>query len=345
MEKIVIASTHQGSGKTSLIVGMARTSGKSFGYIKPFGDRLLYRKKRLWDYDSALIASIFGTDNDPEQMSIGFDHSKLRYMYDAEGIKDKLAEIVEEAGSGKDVVFLECGKNMTQAVSIHLDPISVAKSVGGRLVVVVSGSEDSIMDDITYLKRYTQMEDVNFHGVILNKLQSMEDFRETYLPAIEEMGVKVLGMVPDNQNLTYPSLDYISDVLFAKVLAGEEGLGNKVKHIFVGAQSADAALRNPLFKKEDKLIITSGDRSDMILAALESETSGIVLANNILPPHNIISKASEKKIPLLLVPSDTFKAAKQVDDMECLISKRNQDKIELVSDLVKEHVDLKALLG
>ncbi len=82
MRRLVIASTRENAGKTSLIVGLGRASGKPFGYLKPFGDRLLYRKKRLWDYDSALVGQIFELAMDPREMSIGFDHSKLRFMYD-----------------------------------------------------------------------------------------------------------------------------------------------------------------------------------------------------------------------------------------------------------------------
>ena len=50
MKNIIIGSVDENAGKTSLIVGLGRAiSGKKFGYLKPFGDRLLYRKKRLWD--------------------------------------------------------------------------------------------------------------------------------------------------------------------------------------------------------------------------------------------------------------------------------------------------------
>ena len=68
----------------------AKPLGNKFGYLKPFGDRLIYRKKRLWDYDSALITNIFGLEQSSEDMTIGFEHSKLRYMYDEARTKNKL---------------------------------------------------------------------------------------------------------------------------------------------------------------------------------------------------------------------------------------------------------------
>jgi len=121
-------------------------------------------------------------------------------------------------------------------------------------------------------------------------------------------------------------------------------LSNKVKHVFVGAMSGDAAVRLPLFKIENKLAITSGDRSDMIVAALESSTAGIVLTNNVIPAQNIIAKAAEKNIPLLLVPYDTFQTAKRVDDMPTLLTRDDTERIDLLEKLIKEHIDIDAIL-
>ena len=94
MRRLVFASMREGAGKTSVIVGLGKAAGRPFGYMKPFGDRLLYRKKRLWDYDSALVANIFDLKESPEDISLGFDHSKLRFMYDEETTKKKLQELV-----------------------------------------------------------------------------------------------------------------------------------------------------------------------------------------------------------------------------------------------------------
>ena len=113
----------------------------------------------------------------------------------------------------------------------------------------------------------------------------------------------------------------------------------------IGAWSANVFLQNPLFKEENKLVITGGDRTDMILASLESDTSAIILTNNILPPSNIISKASERNIPLLMVFSDTYQTAKQIDSLEPLLTKDDVEKIDLLKELVKKHVNLVEMTG
>jgi BioD-like phosphotransacetylase family protein len=343
MDKLVIASMRSGAGKTSFIIGLTQALNKKIGYMKPFGDRLLYRKKRLWDYDSALMAAIFGLKEDPENITIAFEHSKIRYMYDEKETEEKLVEMAANTGEGKDILLVEGGKDLTYGISVFLDAVSIAKYLKSRLLLVISGDDDCIVDDIAFLKKYVDMKDVNFGGVVVNKVQDTEDFRNIHLNSITRMGVPVLGVIPHETELTYLSVGYLSEFLFAKVLAGEGGLVNVAKNIFVGALSANAALRNPLFKKENKLIITGGDRTDMILAALESDTAGIVLTNNILPPPSIISKAADRNIPLLLVSSDTYLTAKQIDDLEPLLTKDDTEKIQLLGDLIREHVNIEEI--
>ena len=93
MKHFVVTSLRKDAGKTSVIIGLAKLIKGQIGYLKPFGDRLLYRKKRLWDYDSAVISKIFNIEESPEGMSMGFDHSKLRYIYDADTAKEILSNI------------------------------------------------------------------------------------------------------------------------------------------------------------------------------------------------------------------------------------------------------------
>jgi len=344
MKTIVVGSVARNAGKTSVIVGLAKVLQKTMGYMKPFGDRLLYKKKRLWDYDSALVASVFDLKESPEDMSIGFEHAKLRYMYDEKETGKKLSGEAERNGKGKEFLFIEGPETMSSGMSIHLDTMSLAKMLGGRLIVVLAGKEDDVIDDALSVKKYVDLTGVDFGGVVINKVLDVEDFNNTYVSIINDFGVPVLGVIPYQEELGRFTISHIADAIFAKVLAGEKGLDRQVARVFIGAMSADIVLKGHDFKSVgQKLVITSGDRSDMLLAALETDTSGIVISNNILPPSNIISKAEEKNIPLLMVAADTFQVAKQIDDMEPLITRDAPEKIDLLEKLVKKYVDLKML--
>lgn len=345
MDKVVIGSMRKSAGKTSTIVGIAGALNKKIAYLKPFGERMLYHKKRLWDYDSALITHLFGLKEDPVDMSIGFDHSKLRYMYDEEGIQQKLLETIAHIGNDKEILFIEGGKDLTYGISVYLDTLSLTRYTASKLFIVVSGEEDTILDDLLFLKKHVDLAGVHLGGIIVNKVQNLDAFQNTHLPVIDKIGVRVIGVIPHQSELTYFSVYYLADQLFAKVITGEGGLKKVVKNIIIGAWSANVFLQNPAFKKEGKLVITGGDRTDMILASLESDTSGIILTNNILPPSNIIYKATERNIPLLMVLSDTYQTAKQIENLEPLLTKDDTDKVELLRRLCQKHLDLNAITG
>lgn len=345
MNRIVLASIRRNIGKTSLILGIGKTVRKKLGYIKPFGDRLVYKRKRMWDHDSALIASIFDLKYQPEDITIGFDQSKLRHMYDKNDIGERLRSIAEMAEKNCDFLMIEAGKDFSYGSSIYLDPVSIALATDAKLIVVTGSNETVAFDDAHLIKKYLDYTGVKFGGVVLNKIPNLEDFKQTYLPEYKELGVPVLGAIPYEPELTYFSVDQIVEHLTAKVICGESNLGNKIREVFIGAMSADAVLRYPRFQSENKMVITAGDRSDMLLAALDGSCACVVLTNDTIPPPNIISRYEERNVPLLLVRWDTYTVAKKIDNIMPLVRGEDPDNLAIIEKLVSEHVDMEKLLA
>jgi uncharacterized protein len=343
MDTFVVASMRPSAGKTSIIIGIAQALNKRIGYIKPFGDRFLYRKKRMWDYDAALITNVFGLDENPEDMSIGFHHAKLLFMLDEATTGEKLRELQASTGKGKDLIFVECGKDISYGASVHLDAISLARELDAPLIVVASGDEDMIFDDLIFLNKNINLDGVRLRGVIINKVSNVSDFCDTRLPRIKSNGIEVLGIIPYSAELPLFSVGYLADRLFAKTITCEEKLNRTAKNIFIGSMSVGVALKKPLFLEENKVVVTSGDRHDMIAAALGSKAAALILTNGILPPSNIIEKAAKLEIPLLLVSADTHEIARQIEGMESLPTKDDTEKIAMVTQMVRTHVDLETL--
>ncbi|MBN1857590.1 AAA family ATPase [Candidatus Bipolaricaulota bacterium] len=344
MSSFIIASTRRNAGKTSLLVGFSRATERRFGYVKPLGDRFLYRKKRLWDYDAALMVSLSGMPLEPERISIGFDHSKLRYMYDRKTITAEIKRLIAEMGEGRDGVLIECGEDLAYGASVYLDPLTLSKATGLPAVLVAGGTENEIADDLAFIKRFVGSDEANVAGVIVNKVLQPDEFRTDYLPEVAELGINILGVVPYERELTTMTGHFLAEKLFARVIAGESGLGHPVRNVVVGAMSVTAVMNEERFREPDKLVITSGDRSDMILAALEAGgTSCLVLTNNIVPPSNVVSKANSQGIPVLLVPGDTYATAMHVDRLVPLLAAEDESKVEILTRLVRENVDLQAL--
>jgi len=342
MNKFIITSMKQSAGKTSLIMGLAKALNKKLGYLKPFGARLLYKKKRLWDYDAALINHIFNLDENPEDMSIGFHHSRLLYSLDEKRTKTKLLEAMERIAKNRDLVFVEAGKDIFYGASVYLDAIALTKTLGGQLLIIASGDDDSIIDDMGFLTKYIRTDGLRFIGVVINKVANIDNFNDVYLPRIQQMSIPVLGVIPVIPELTYYSAQYLADRMFAKVLAGESGLNRQVRNIVVGSMGGDEATKSPLFQDHHQVVIASGDRSDLILMSLQNNAAAVILTNNILPSPVILAKAETMGIPLLLVSKNTYETAKQINEIEPLPTKEDKEKIDLIEKMVRDHVDLKA---
>lgn len=340
MKKLVVASNRPNAGKTSLIAGISSNISLKTGYVKPFGDRLIYRDKILWDHDAELLAGLMKLPEAPENLSLGFDHSRLRYDDGKDKVIGNLKTLVKEVSENRDILFLEAPEDFSCAASVNLDTLSVCRAVGGQILLVVAGNDDRILDDIFSLKKLLQDNAIDCLGVIINRVRDISQFNRDYSGELKELSMPVLGILPEDDTLARPTVFMLKERLIANVLAGEKGLDSQVLDIFVGAMSGSAVTRLHEFRRKGKLIITSGDRSDMILAAVETESVGVVLTNNIMPPANIIARASEKNVPLLLVPNDTYQVAKMVDTYIPPLHAGDVEKLSRLGEMVRDHIDL-----
>ncbi|MCX8173415.1 MAG: DRTGG domain-containing protein [Thermoplasmata archaeon] len=345
MSRIVFSSTEKSAGKTTVIIGIWASAEKKFGYMKPLGDRLVYQRKRLWDYDAHLLCKIFNIPDEPDTMSIGFEHVKLRYMYNAETTARRVQEIALKIERERGDVFVETGKDLAFGSSVHMDAVSVAKYINGKMVVVVRGDTDTVLDSLVFIKKYLRLEGVKLAGVVVNGVKNTGEFVDTSQKVLEETGIPVLGVLPHVESLSETSVRYLADRLFAKVLCGENALDKPVKRYLIGAMSASSVYQHPLIKEKYNMLITSGDRTDMIIAGIENNASCILLTNNILPPSNIISQASVADIPLLLVPWDTYTVAVKIDNMEPLLTINEKSKIDLIKEICSKHLKISEILS
>jgi len=106
------------------------------------------------------------------------------------------------------VLLIEGGKDFSCGAYVNLDPVSIAKYIDGTLVIVVSGDNDSIIDDIKFIEKYMKIIDADFGGVIINKVTDIEAFENFFAPSIKEMGIDIIGVIPYEAQLTYFTLDF-----------------------------------------------------------------------------------------------------------------------------------------
>jgi uncharacterized protein len=340
--KLIVASFGANAGKSSVTLGLMKGLQGRATYLKPLGDRLVYKKKRLWDHDAATINQLFDLGCDSESMTLGFAHDKLSYMYNQESIKEALNEMVDSASADREITLIEAGSSLTCGRSINLSPLDMAATLNCKIVLVASGKPHQIIDELTHLAGYVDRSLIE--GVVVNQQSDVTEFNDLYAAPIKKLGFSLLGVLPYNKELSRLSVQQVSDGLLAKVITGERSLHNAIDHIDVGSMSVNEAARKNIFKKDNNLIILSGDRSDVALVAMEHNPSAFIMTNGILPTKNIITIASGKSIPILSVEMDTFSAAKKVDDMQSVIYIEDVEKIERLSEMVRDNLKIENII-
>jgi phosphate acetyltransferase len=135
----------------------------------------------------------------------------------------------------------------------------------------------------------------------------------------------------------------------AKLLFGKERLSNQVDNFVTGAMQVPNFLK---FIKENVLIITPGDRGDIIIAALQANLStsypqiaGIVLTAGTEPEEPIIRliEGLQTVVPIIAVKSGTFQTTTQIGNIRSKIKADNPKKIQLAVDVFNKYVDVAKL--
>jgi len=182
-------------------------------------------------------------------------------------------------------------------------------------------------------------------GVIINGVpkNQVEEVEERVQPNLERHGLEVLGILPKDRLLGAVSVRELAAHLGARVLCCQDKLDELVEHFSVGAMNVESALR--YFRRTPhKAVITGGDRSDIQLAALDTDTRCLVLTGDLYPNSLILARAEEKEVPTLLVGMDTLSVVEQVEKMLGKLRVREPRKVSRALELFTHHVRYQRLL-
>ena len=114
--------------------------------------------------------------------------------------------------------------------------------------------------------------------------------------------------------------------------------------VMVGGMTAESAMKE-MRRLNRKAMITGGDRSDMLLAALSTDTSCLILTGGLYPDNHVLAKAEELQVPVLLVGHGTQVAADMFENLIARIDPSDTAKVDMVAEMVRRHVDLTKVWG
>ncbi|MHA2423708.1 MAG: DRTGG domain-containing protein [Candidatus Thorarchaeota archaeon] len=338
----IVISGETLTGKTLVALGLAkyfRDAGKKVGYLKPVGS--------VDDEDAAVLKKVLDLDADLESIcpvvrtKTSYDEFlKVGHEVLLEKIKDGYKSVSQNA----DYVIIEGTKAPWNMSHVGLSTPDIAREFNASAICLVNFPDVDALDDILLQRDLFAQQGIEDISIVLNMVPPMHRnlVTEKIGPYIQKLGLNYLGSIFIRRELFSPSVREILHRLNGQMLLGEDKLDVLIDQFMVGSMAPENALK--WFRRaKDKAVITSGDRSDICLTAMETDTNLLILTGGIGPDIRTIAKAKELGIPIMMTAHDTYTTGHLVDDIVGAVSADDLEKVKAVEQIMLESLDFSAL--
>jgi BioD-like phosphotransacetylase family protein len=355
--RVFIAATRQNDGKTTASLGLIAALQEFFprvGYIKPVGQRFVEIEEQKIDEDTVLMDAVYRLDCplvDMSPIAVEPDFTR-KYLQAANNdtLVKKIQKAFDRVAWEKDFVLCEGSGHAGVGSVFDLSNARVAKLLDAKVIIVSSGGIGKPIDEIALNQALFEKEGVEIIGVILNKVlgEKMDYISDFARRGLKRKGLELLGVLPHEQILCNPSMELIREELRAELLNPPATLQTLVDDVIVGAMGAHNAMR---FFKRGVLLITPGDREDIVLAACanleaqgDEKMAGIILTGGLRPNEDILKIIRSMPIPFLLAQQDSYQVASKVHNLTVKTRPNDAEKISLIRDIVAKNVNVKKII-
>ena len=352
MQSIYIAGASAGSGKSVVVLGfmeMLSSVNRRVGFFRPVlstalaDDNLIALIRDRYDLPFADEMLYGCTAETARQLISGGHYDELLKL-----IINKFKMLEEEC----DLVV--CAGTDFSGISPSLEfdvNADLANNLGCMIVAVVKGfhrTPEQALDAVrmvheSLLDRGNELLATVVNGVAPENHELLLSRARSLLPPSETIYV-----LPAQPTLSSPTVGEVQRALNAECLYGDAAALTQVVSNFKIAAMGIPDFLN--YVEDGCLIITPGDRSDIILAALAADvstafprvaalllTGGLPLAENI---KRLIEGLRRAKVAILRVPSDTFATTLDVSRIESTILAEDSRKVAAALGLFEANVDI-----
>jgi hypothetical protein len=351
MKALYITSIEPFSGKTAVCLALGRKfkrEGYKVGYFKPLSTQPWEPVPgRTVDEDADFVRRMLELEERTENLvGVLLTPSLAREMRCGCADRDLMADVkatYEKIKPGKDIVLVEGGGSLREGLSLGLDAKTVTETLDMQALAIiryhnrVNQGDDCIA---AYQHLYDQL-----LGTIVNAVPKSEQklSEKICTPCLEQQDIRVLGTIPFQEELQAISVGELAEVLKAKFLAVPDKQDVLIERFVVGAMGVDQALPRIRRVPGAKAVITGGDRSDMQLVALETATKCLILTGNLRPMPEVLRRAEEISVPVLLVRENTLEAVEAIERVFGKTRLGQESKLKHFESLFAEHFDFERL--
>ena len=352
MHTLFLAPTGFGGGLNSVSLGLIRAleqAGLKVGFFKPIAQPFPIDQGQE---RSCLLVERTLNLASPEALPLAQVERQL-----ADGELDLLLEEVvkrfQQAAAGKDVVIVEGmvptrDSDYTARINAQL-----AKSLDAEVILVAAQGSESLKQLAERIEIQAQLfggaRDPKVLGTILNKVNSDEgvpafvEALKQQLPLLGSETFQLLGAVPFNAELNALRTSDIAGALGARVLSAGEATQRRVQKIILAARTVPNMTH---LLQPGVLVVTPGDRDDIILAACLAALNGVKLAGLLLtgdfgPDQRILDlckAALDSGLPVLSVATGSFETASNLSGLNKETPADDIERASRVTEFVAQHL-------
>ncbi len=354
-KNIFIATAEPYSGKSVValgIVDMLVAKSSRIGYFKPIVNHPPEVKR-----DAHIETSInyFKLDLQYED-TYAFTRDEANLMAE-QGLQNDIIDAViakYKATEAKyDFTVIEGSDFLGAGAAFEFDGnVTIAKNLGAPAIIVVSGEGKGtaeIANAAIVAMNNFQVRKVKVLAIIINKVDDDQVVEVRSLLKNQLRKEVICAVIPSVPELKSPTMADVNDHLRGELLFGESHLANRADNFIFGAMLIGNFLEH---LKANALVLTPGDRSDIILGVLQANLSvnypkvaGIVLTGGLRPPASVMKLIDglDAVVPVIAVESASFQAANAVAGIRPKIRAHHTQKILNAIKMFRQHVDVAAL--
>jgi len=349
---LYISTVEPGSGKVVFALGLIELALRQTARVGFFRPVIQATEDGKRDEDIDLILRHFGLPQNYEE-SYAWDLHQVQERlgsHDEDEVVERIIERYKSLESRCDFVLIEGTDYLSHLSALEFDLNAlVARNLSAPVLLVGSAHERSCREAVDAIRISVDAhkeKNCPVIGVLLNKADPLQ-VEEIKQQLTQELGASgmLVGVLPYERLLEAPSVREVSEQLGAKMLFGRERMDGLVGGYLVGAMHLQNLLS---WLESDQLVLTPGDRADVLLGVIEADRSanyprlaGLVLTSGIQPDLELFQliEGLRESLPILSVAEDTYTATSRLEHIRADIKAENQDKIQRALDLFERYVD------
>lgn len=370
MKTLLLAPTESGVGLTTICLGLLHAldqKGLRVAFCKPFG----HLKEDGGDRSVQLIQHYTGL-NPPAPLPCT-RAAQLLAANQADLLMEEVISLRQHTLASltykPDVLVLE-GVNTSadDPVLAQLNAL-MARSLDAQVILVTTPHAQSI----TELNQRLEASATHFGGIgdrrvvgcILNMINAPLDRHghirpdidnpsfntalswsqiQTQLPILQRQDFHLAGGIPWDADLTAPRTWDVAQYLGATILAAGEIKLRRVLHVTIATQRVGNLLQE---LQPGTLVITTGDREDVVVAAALAQLNGVSLAGVLFTQPADLRQdalafcrhAIAKGLPLLQVPQDSYQMINLLPGFDNKVPVDDDIRIRHVMETVAQNLD------